>query len=98
MTRPQEVHLPPRVASLPGLKGQPKRKTPVSATSATSNSKLAAIWLPIRNEFMASCLPEGRPSEVGVEGLEMPDNFLAHLASPFVLGRWEQDVDPLNAK
>ncbi|MBX2796196.1 MAG: sterol desaturase family protein [Myxococcales bacterium] len=39
-------------------------------------------------------LPEGSPEEVGLEGVALPENFFAHLASPFVLGRWEDNEWP----
>ncbi|HHO53817.1 MAG TPA: sterol desaturase family protein [Deltaproteobacteria bacterium] len=33
-------------------------------------------------------LPEGSPEEVGLAGVNLPENFFAHLASPFVLQRY----------
>jgi len=35
-------------------------------------------------------LPEGRPEAVGVADLALPENFLLHLASPFVLAKYEK--------
>lgn len=40
--------------------------------------------------FGTRSLPDGRPADVGVTGLTLPENFLAHLASPFVLGRYTE--------
>lgn len=34
--------------------------------------------------------PEGSPEEVGLGDMKLPENFFAHLASPFVLQRWSR--------
>ncbi len=39
--------------------------------------------------FGTRSLPNGRPSRVGIADLDLPDNFFAHLASPFVLYRYK---------
>jgi sterol desaturase/sphingolipid hydroxylase (fatty acid hydroxylase superfamily) len=39
--------------------------------------------------FRTRSLPEGRPEAVGVADLDMPDNFITHLLSPFTLSRYQ---------
>ena len=39
--------------------------------------------------FGTRALPEGTPEVVGLPGLALPENFFHHLASPFVLNKWE---------
>ena len=39
--------------------------------------------------FGTRALPEGSPEEVGLTDVALPDNFFAHLVSPFMLQRWE---------
>ena len=46
--------------------------------------------------FGTRSLPEGRPAQLGVDGLALPENFFAHLASPFMLRRFQED--PARAK
>ncbi len=40
--------------------------------------------------FGTRYLPEGSPDEVGLTDTHLPENFFAHLVSPFVLNRWEE--------
>ncbi|MEQ1564861.1 MAG: sterol desaturase family protein [Myxococcota bacterium] len=43
--------------------------------------------------FGTRYLPEGRPQQVGLGEHRLPENFLAHLASPFVLNRLLRPVE-----
>ncbi|MEN0063649.1 MAG: sterol desaturase family protein [Myxococcota bacterium] len=46
--------------------------------------------------FGTRALPEGHPEAVGISGLHMPENFLHHLASPFVLNRYTAEALPVH--
>jgi sterol desaturase/sphingolipid hydroxylase (fatty acid hydroxylase superfamily) len=53
--------------------------------SNTNFGNTLALWDIV---FGTRNLPAGRPREVGIDDLEVPENFFAHLVSPFVLRRW----------
>lgn len=57
-----------------------------SSESNTNFGNNLALWDIV---FGTRRLPAGRPADVGIYGLELPENFFAHLVSPFVLRRWE---------
>jgi len=67
-----------------------------STDMAESNTNFGSNLIVWDVVFGTRMLPVGRPAEVGLEGVALPNNFLAHLASPFVLPRWEQE--PVKAK
>jgi sterol desaturase/sphingolipid hydroxylase (fatty acid hydroxylase superfamily) len=67
-----------------------------SADFAESNTNFGSNLILWDIVFRTRYLPEGRPQRVGIVGLTMPDNFFAHLASPFVLRRLQED--PARAK
>ena len=54
--------------------------------SNTNFGNNLALWDIV---FGTRRLPAGRPREVGIGDLRVPENFFAHLALPFVLGRWQ---------
>lgn len=47
--------------------------------------------------FGTRALPEGRPEAVGIADLDLPENFITHLLSPFTLARYQiqQGVDAM---
>lgn len=53
--------------------------------SNTNFGNNLALWDIV---FGTRRLPAGRPAEVGIGGVDLPENFFAHLVSPFVLYKW----------
>lgn len=61
-----------------------------SAEMEESNSNYGgnlALWDVV---FGTRYCPDGSPDEVGLGNMKLPENFFAHLASPFVLNRWAE--------
>ncbi len=59
-----------------------------SADFETSNTNFGSNLILWDLVFGTRDLPEGHPEAVGLADVDLPENFFAHLASPFVLGRY----------
>jgi len=64
-----------------------------SADISESNTNFGSNLILWDIVFGTRSLPDGRPDELGLGDLRMPENFIAHLMSPLLLAKWEVEAD-----